>query len=147
MSSATVKVVGFDAILRKLDATIVEPEKEHILREAALQTMASLKPTLPRLTGASVARVRAAVNPNQAAVLLPRYPYIFLEAGSQYPHVLNAKGNRIHRRKTAAQWRAGTYRIRPRRFLRNERTKTRRRLVDLVQKMKQRIERRWSQTR
>lgn len=142
MSSATVKTVGFDRLLKKLDAeTIVEPEKTRILKEAAEETKASLGPTLPRRTGASASKISAQASPLKASVTVPRHPFIFLEAGSQYHQ---GAGARPHVRKTAAQFKAGKYRIAPRRFLAKERTKVRKRLVDLIGRMKDRVEKRWA---
>ena len=142
MSTATVKVVGLNALLKKLDATqLIEPEKTALLKEAADQTKESLRPTVPRATGASVSKLAAVATPAMAKVTLPRYPLIFLEAGSQYNDTGAA---RVHKRKTAAQWKAGRYRITPRRFLTKERTRVRKRLIDLIGKMKQRVEKRWA---
>lgn len=138
-----VKSVGLDRLLKKLDATeIVEPEKTRILKEAADETKASLAPTLPRRTGASASKISATATPLKASVSIPRYPFVFLEAGSQYHQ---GEGARPHTRKTAAQFKSGKYRITPRRFLAKERTKVRQRLIVLIQVMKVRVEKRWSE--
>lgn len=137
-----VKTVGLDRLLKKLDAEeIVTPEKTRILKEAADETKTSLAPTLPRRTGASAAQLTATATPLSASVSVPRYPFVFLEAGSQYHE---GAGERPHTRKTAAQFRAGRYRITPRRFLAKERTKVRKRLVSLIESMKAGVEKRWA---
>lgn len=140
-STVKIKTVGLDSLLKKLDVTdLVEPEKTRILKEAADETKRSLAPTLPRRTGASASKIAAHASPLAASVTVPRYPYVFLEAGSQYHE---GPGPRVHRARTAAQRRAGRYRISPRRFMSKERTKVRHRLIDLVARMKQRVEKRW----
>jgi hypothetical protein len=137
-----VKTVGLDRILKKLDAEeMVTPEKTRILREAADETKRSLGPTLPRRTGASASKLTSHATPLAASVSIPRYPFVFLEAGSQYHE---GPSPRVRRAKTAAQRRGGRYRITPRRFLTKERSKVRKRLVDLVDRMKQRVEKRWA---
>lgn len=135
-----VKTVGLKSLLKKLDADeIVGPEKTRILKDAADETKQSLAPTLPRLTGKSAAKITSTATPIMASVSVPRYPFVFLEAGS-----LNHGGaTRSHRRLTAATRKAGKYRITPRRFLSKERTKVRKRLIDLVSRMKTRMEKRW----
>lgn len=142
MAAWDVKTVGLDKLLKKLDVdNLVTPEKTRILKEAADDTKRSLGPTLPRRTGASAAKLEAHATPTAASVGVPRYPYVFLEAGSQFHE---GSGPRAHRAKTAAQRRGGRYRIQPRRFLTKERTKVRRRLIDLIQRMKARVEKRWA---
>jgi hypothetical protein len=137
-----VKTVGLDSLLKKLDVeNTVTPEKTRILKEAADETKRSLAPTLPRRTGASASKLHAEATPLRAFVGVPRYPFVFLEAGSQYHE---GAGPRAHRAKTAAQRRSGRYRITPRRFLSKERTKVRRRLIELIARMKQRVEKRWA---
>lgn len=142
MPAWQVKTVGLDSLLKKLDAgEIITPEKTRILKEAADETKRSLGPTLPRRTGASASKLSATASPLRASVSIPRYPYVFLEAGSQYHQ---GAGPRVHRAKTAAQRKAGRYRISPRRFLSRERSKVRKRLITLIAEMKHRIEKRWA---
>jgi len=141
MPAWQVKTVGLNALLKKLDhATLVAPEKTRILKEAAEETKRSLAPTLPRLTGKSAAKITSQATPQAASVSVPRYPFVFLEAGS----LNHGTATRSHRRLTAATRRAGKYRITPRRFLSKERSKVRKRLIDLVSRMVPRIKKRWA---
>lgn len=142
MSSATVKVVGVEKLLKKLDMqTIVEPERKQLLATAASQTKSSLGPTLPRRSGASASQLTARLRNSESwSVDVPRVPFIFLEAGSQYHE---GAGPRKHVRKTAAQRRAGRYRIKPMRFMSRERARVRKRLAELILRMKQDIEKQW----
>lgn len=141
MSSATVKVVGLDKLLKKLDVTLVEKDLEDVLKDGTKETKDSLNPTLPRRTGMSASKIDMEVKKTSGAVKIPRYPFIFLEGGSQYN---DSGGTRVHRRKTSKQWKAGRYRILPRRFLARERRKVPPRLKVLVAEKGKRIERRWA---
>lgn len=125
MGSATVKHVGLNPILRKLGegGRITDNEKTTIMREAAVLTATSLRPTVPRLTGASVSKMAVVASPNRAKVTLPALPLRFVDLGTKR--------------------RTGGWRIRPRRFMAKERRKVPPRLRDGVQRAVNRLFRWW----
>lgn len=125
MASATVKVVGLNPILRKLGEgdKVTDQEKASIMREAAVATATSLRPTVPRLTGASVSRMNVVANDNRAKVTLPAIPLRFVDLGTK--------------RAT------GGVRIRARRFMAKERRKVPPRLRAGVEKAVNRLLRWW----
>lgn len=154
--ASDVKLLGFDKLRKKLDPqNLLEPEMEAILREEGKATVSSLGPTLPKGPKNSASQLAVTSTPIMARVTLPRVPFVFLEAGTQYPHAgagafITQNGatsfKRSHKRRTAAQWKRGTYRIQPRRFLRNEYKRIRARMKQRVQTtLKARIEKRWSE--
>lgn len=151
-----VKLLGFDKLRKKLDPeNLLEPELARILKEEGQATVGSLGPTLPKGKHNSASKLAVTTTPVMARVTLPRVPFVFLEAGTQYPHAgagafVTTNGvttfKRSHKRRTAKQWKQGTYRIQPRRFLRNEYRRIRARMKQRVQvTLKQRIERKWSE--
>lgn len=143
-STLTAKVVGLDKLAKKLAVEISGKDEQQLVKTAGEQTKTSYGPTLPRATGASASKLSLSVTETSAKVSVPRHPFVFLEKGSQYPHVLNSRGNRSHRAKKAAQWKTGTYRIKARRFQSKERSKVRKRLIALLTKLKADKEKRWA---
>lgn len=125
MASATVKVVGLNPILRKLGegGKVSDNEKATILKEAAIATGQSLRPTVPRHTGASVAKLQVIARPASAKVTLPQIPLRFVDLGTK--------------RKD------GSRRIRSRRFMAKERRKVPPRLRSGVEKAVNRLFRWW----
>jgi ribosomal protein S30 len=125
MASATVKVVGFNPILRKLGegGRVTDEEKASIMRAAAVETAGSLRPTVPRLTGASVSKMTVVANDNRAKVTLPAIPLRFVDLGTKR--------------------RGGGVRIRARRFMAKERRKVPPRLRDGVNRAVNRLLRWW----
>lgn len=125
MASATVKVVGLNPILRKLGegGKVSDHEKEVILREAGMATATSLRPTVPRLTGASVSKMALVATPVMAKVTLPQIPLRFIDLGTK------TKSGGVH--------------IRARRFMAKERRKVPPRLRQGVEKAVTRLLRWW----
>lgn len=125
MASATVKVVGLNPILKKLGegGRVTDGERAQILREAGQETATSLRPTVPRLTGASVAKMAMVATPTSAKVSLPAFPLRFPDLGTK--------------RKS------GGVRIRARRFMAKERRKVPPRLREGVSKAVNRLLRWW----
>lgn len=125
MGSATVKVVGFNPILRKMGegGRVTDDEKATIVRQAAVLTASSLRPTVPRLTGASVSKLAVVVSPGMAKVTLPSYPLRFVDLGTKRA--------------------GGGVRIRARRFMAKERRKVPPRLRDGVSRAVNRLLRWW----
>lgn len=125
MASATVKVVGLNPILRKLGdgGRVTDNEKATIMRQAAVLTATSLRPTVPRLTGASVSKMAVVANDNRAKVTLPAIPLRFVDLGTKRA--------------------GGGVRIRARRFMAKERRKVPPRLRDGVNRAVNRLLRWW----
>lgn len=130
-------------LLKKLDPDkLIEPSKVNLLRSAAQQGADHLRPIVPRLTGASAGKVDYRVSAQTAKITAPSFPLIFLEGGSQYHE---GEGKRAHTKKTKAQFRAGRFRIKPRRFLSKTRTWVRQQLANvLIPAEQRRIESEWS---
>jgi ribosomal protein S30 len=125
MSSATLKVVGFGSILKKLGegGKVTDNEKSEILKQTGVETAVSLRPTVPRLTGASVSKMAMVATPTTAKITVPSYPLRFVDLGTK------AKSGGVH--------------IKARRFMAKERRKVPPRLREGVSKAVTRLLRWW----
>lgn len=121
MASATVKLVGLAPVLRKLGegTKVTDDERAEILKKAAIETATHLRPTVPRHSGASVAKMQVVARPFSSKVTMPAIPLRFVDLGTK--------------RKN------GGVRIRPRRFMAKEKRQVPPRLRGLVERSKESI--------
>lgn len=142
MASASVATkittVGLPRLIKKLGADLTTEELASALSQTGKDARAFLGPLLPRRTGLSAGKLSLQTAPAFAKISVPSRPYIFLEAGSQYP-----LASRKHVRRVGVK--ASLLRVRPRRFMSKTRSRIRLNLPSIVEKMKQRVLARWSQ--
>lgn len=140
-AAGKVTVVGLDKLLRKLDSKIPEHAKQRLYKKAGIEGQTHLAPTLPRHTGASASALSLSVSTESARISLPAKPLRFIEFGTQLTH---GPGTRLHKRRTAAQWRGGTYRIAPRKFMAATRAWIKRQFPGWISVEEKAIESEWN---
>lgn len=141
-----VRVQGLPKLLKKLNAEhLTEPERKEIIHEAGRFAHDFIGPLIPRAaehhgpSAALASTLAARYGDWGARVAVDAFPGAFLEFGTQV-----SSGPRDRRRRTAAAWRAGTYRISPRRFMSKTIGRTRALMREqLIPKAVANIERRW----
>ena len=139
--TASVSITYLDKLLDKLDAQkLVTPVRQDIVGKSIAAAHASLRDNLPRGPRGDASKLTATVSPMTAKVSVPRVPFVYLEAGSQYPRAAGAP-KRVHR----AGVKRGPLRIKARHFMSKARKVARTTIAQEIAAAKALIERRWSE--
>lgn len=140
-AAGKVTVVGLDKLLTKLGSNIPTHAKERLYKKGGEEGKSNLSPRLPRRTGASASKLSLTISSEVARISVPAVPFRFLEGGTQ---VHAGEGPRLHRKRTAKAWKAGNYRITPRRFMAQTRAWIKRQLPGWINAEEKAIESEWN---
>lgn len=137
-----VRVIGLDKLLKKLNAdTLTKPAQQYVITESVKFGKDFLIGRVPKRTGESASHLATSIAAEAGSISLPAKPLRFLEYGTQ---LHTGAGPRSHRRRTAAQWKTGTWRIKPMRFMRATYSATRKNLLVIIPKAEAKIVAEWN---